>query len=347
MPDLPGAALQRRDALPRRPLRPVPLPALPGRPHGLRARVRHRLLRRRPRQLHVPPLRPRHVARPRLRRRQAAPDEELPGLEPGRAPRRATWSSSPATRGAPTGSSPWPSSSTSGTSQLPATLMRYSELRGAVTEFQNRGPEQKRVSNGLLFGVENSLKALKGEREALADREFFAKKAAAEADLPEEALRRSEERAGRPPGLRRHPAGGGPPEERPRRAELREGVVGLHDQVLPLRPHARPRRRRAPAPEREPARGVPGGEAPRRHADPPQHRPHRRRVRDLQADLVAHQAARDAGAGPRLHEEGAGPGVPCRGREAAGLRARSSATRPSASSSGRAARPRWTPRRTP
>jgi len=65
--------------------------------------------------------------------------------------------------------------------QLPATLMRLSELRGAVTEFQNRGPEQKRVSNGLLFGVENSLKALKGEREALADRDFFAQKAAAEA----------------------------------------------------------------------------------------------------------------------------------------------------------------------
>ena len=84
VPDHPGAALQRGDALPRRPVRPVPLPALPGRPHGLRARVRHRLLRRRPRQLHVPPLRPRHVARPRLRRRQAAPDQGLPGLEPGR-----------------------------------------------------------------------------------------------------------------------------------------------------------------------------------------------------------------------------------------------------------------------
>jgi hypothetical protein len=67
--------------------------------------------------------------------------------------------------------------------QLPWTLMRLSELRGAVTEFQNRGPEQKRVSNGLLFGVENSLKALKGEREALADREFFAQKAATEASF--------------------------------------------------------------------------------------------------------------------------------------------------------------------
>jgi hypothetical protein len=65
--------------------------------------------------------------------------------------------------------------------QLPATLMRLSELRGALTEFQNRGAEQKRVSNSLLFGVENSLKVLKGEREALVDRDFFAQKAAAEA----------------------------------------------------------------------------------------------------------------------------------------------------------------------
>jgi hypothetical protein len=67
--------------------------------------------------------------------------------------------------------------------QLPATLMRLSELRGAVTEFQGRGAEQRRVSSSLLFGVENSLKALKGEREALVDREFFARKAAAEASF--------------------------------------------------------------------------------------------------------------------------------------------------------------------
>ena len=64
--------------------------------------------------------------------------------------------------------------------QLPATLMRLSELRGAVTEFQNRGAEQKRVSNSLLFGVENSLKVLKGEREALVDRDFYGQKVASE-----------------------------------------------------------------------------------------------------------------------------------------------------------------------
>ncbi|HVP68262.1 MAG TPA: S46 family peptidase [Anaeromyxobacteraceae bacterium] len=63
---------------------------------------------------------------------------------------------------------------------LPERIARLSELRGALTEFRNRGPEQKRVSEGLLFGVENSLKAFKGRREALVDRDFFAQKVAAE-----------------------------------------------------------------------------------------------------------------------------------------------------------------------
>ena len=65
--------------------------------------------------------------------------------------------------------------------QLPNAVARLSELRGALTEFQNRGTEQKRVSSSMLFGVENSLKVLKGERTALVDREFWAQKAAAEA----------------------------------------------------------------------------------------------------------------------------------------------------------------------
>jgi len=63
---------------------------------------------------------------------------------------------------------------------LPERIARLSELRGALVEFQNRGPEEKRVSQGLLFGVENSLKAFKGRREALVDREFFASKVAEE-----------------------------------------------------------------------------------------------------------------------------------------------------------------------
>jgi hypothetical protein len=66
---------------------------------------------------------------------------------------------------------------------LPKTLMTMSELRGLITEFQKRGPEQKRISNNLLFGVENSIKAQKGRLEALVDKAFFAQKVAAEQEL--------------------------------------------------------------------------------------------------------------------------------------------------------------------
>ncbi|XXF81425.1 S46 family peptidase [Myxococcaceae bacterium GXIMD 01537] len=66
---------------------------------------------------------------------------------------------------------------------LPKALMMMSELRGMVTEFQNRGPEQKRISNNLLFGVENGIKASKGKLEALVDKKFFAQKVAAEQEL--------------------------------------------------------------------------------------------------------------------------------------------------------------------
>jgi hypothetical protein len=52
-----------------------------------------------------------------------------------------------------------------------------------VTEFQKRGPEQKRISNNILFGVENGLKATKGRLEALQDKDFFAQKVAAEQEL--------------------------------------------------------------------------------------------------------------------------------------------------------------------
>jgi hypothetical protein len=66
---------------------------------------------------------------------------------------------------------------------LPKQLFRLSEIRGMVTEFQNRGVEQKRISNNLLFGVENGLKATKGKHEQLVDKAFFAQKIAAEQEL--------------------------------------------------------------------------------------------------------------------------------------------------------------------
>jgi hypothetical protein len=66
---------------------------------------------------------------------------------------------------------------------IPERLFRLSELRGMLTEFQGRGPEQARTSNSMLFSVENGLKALKGRREALVDGEFFATKVTAEQAL--------------------------------------------------------------------------------------------------------------------------------------------------------------------
>ncbi len=66
---------------------------------------------------------------------------------------------------------------------MPKMLFYMSEVRGMVTEFQKRGPEQKRISNNILFGVENGLKATKGRLEALQDKDFFAQKVAAEQEL--------------------------------------------------------------------------------------------------------------------------------------------------------------------
>jgi hypothetical protein len=67
--------------------------------------------------------------------------------------------------------------------ELPDRLISQAELRGMLTEFQRRGPEQKRISNSMLFYVENSLKALRGRFDALTSRVAFAAKKAREADL--------------------------------------------------------------------------------------------------------------------------------------------------------------------
>ena len=56
---------------------------------------------------------------------------------------------------------------------LPRRLLGLSQTRGWITEYQQRGQEQLRHSNDDLFGVENSLKALTGEHEALADPHFY------------------------------------------------------------------------------------------------------------------------------------------------------------------------------
>ena len=66
---------------------------------------------------------------------------------------------------------------------LPDRLLDLAELRGVLTEFGRRGPEQRRISEPKLASVENSFKALRGEEDALRDARFFAAKVAAENDL--------------------------------------------------------------------------------------------------------------------------------------------------------------------
>jgi hypothetical protein len=67
--------------------------------------------------------------------------------------------------------------------RLPTNLMYASEMRGFLTEFQNRGPEQKRISNEELFGIENWLKAMKGNFEALLEPSMMQAKSKAESQL--------------------------------------------------------------------------------------------------------------------------------------------------------------------
>lgn len=63
---------------------------------------------------------------------------------------------------------------------FPRILLYFAELRGLITAYQERGPEQKRVSTSLLYQVENLLKRYRGYFEALGGTDFIAKKAEAE-----------------------------------------------------------------------------------------------------------------------------------------------------------------------
>lgn len=49
----------------------------------------------------------------------------------------------------------------------PFLINLFSELRGILTEFGTKGPEEARTSTTLRFGIENSLKAFKGRQDAL------------------------------------------------------------------------------------------------------------------------------------------------------------------------------------
>jgi Peptidase S46 len=66
---------------------------------------------------------------------------------------------------------------------LPRNLFYYSELRGLLTAFAATGAEQSRVSESLLFDVEDSVKDGKGRFYALADPAIITARAAAERTL--------------------------------------------------------------------------------------------------------------------------------------------------------------------
>ena len=65
----------------------------------------------------------------------------------------------------------------------PFLLGVLSELRGVLTEFGTKGPEEARTSNTMRFLIENSLKAYKGRQLALVEGSLMTDKARAEDEL--------------------------------------------------------------------------------------------------------------------------------------------------------------------
>ncbi len=66
---------------------------------------------------------------------------------------------------------------------IPDRLIRLAELRGMLGEFQHRGAEAKRISEAMLFGVENSFKSLRGRLDTLLDPAFMDRKRKEESEL--------------------------------------------------------------------------------------------------------------------------------------------------------------------
>ena len=66
---------------------------------------------------------------------------------------------------------------------LPEILLLSSELRGRLLRFTAESAEHTRIANDLLFGIENSYKAYRGEEKALVDPALIIAKRKADADL--------------------------------------------------------------------------------------------------------------------------------------------------------------------
>ncbi len=66
---------------------------------------------------------------------------------------------------------------------LPQTIMQFSELRGRLLQFSSQSPENARIANRELFGIENSLKVYAGQLKALGPTGLLDAKRADDADL--------------------------------------------------------------------------------------------------------------------------------------------------------------------
>jgi len=62
-------------------------------------------------------------------------------------------------------------------------LLLLSELRGVLEQFRRQGPEEYRIAQHDIFGIENSFKALRGRLQALQDPKVFALKVQQETEL--------------------------------------------------------------------------------------------------------------------------------------------------------------------
>jgi hypothetical protein len=67
--------------------------------------------------------------------------------------------------------------------ELPASLLRSSELRGRYIEFAKQGDAERRIVSDTLFGLENGIKVRRKQLDALLDEGQMAAKRAREADL--------------------------------------------------------------------------------------------------------------------------------------------------------------------
>lgn len=67
--------------------------------------------------------------------------------------------------------------------QIPMTLVQFAELRGRLIRFSEESPENKRIAQDLLFGLENSYKVYFGRLFALNSGDLMAQKQAEEAAL--------------------------------------------------------------------------------------------------------------------------------------------------------------------